>query len=191
MDSQIAFEDGSVHSLYVPSGSESGLKLNRGLTVTAGGQSNFTIDFDLRKSVNDPQGKPDFKLRPTLRIVDNIEAGHIAGIVDAALLTEASCADEDPATGNAMYVYEGAAVTPEDVDGGDPEPITSSLITLDSGSGEYKYKAGFLAAGDYTVAFTCQADLDDPEKNDAVQFVQPIALTVTAGKTTTHDFTVP
>jgi hypothetical protein len=55
--SYIDFASGARYPLYVPSGSESGLKLIRGFTVAAGSNSNFTIDFDLRKSVIAPPGQ--------------------------------------------------------------------------------------------------------------------------------------
>jgi hypothetical protein len=71
-DSYIDLDDGSRHELEVPSGAETGLKLVSGFRVPAGGEASFTLDFDLRKSVHEPMGAGDsFKLRPTLRIVDN------------------------------------------------------------------------------------------------------------------------
>ena len=78
--SYIDFASGARFPLYVPSGSESGLKLIRGFTVAAGSNSNFTIDFDLRKSVIAPPGQaPNYLLKPVLRMVDNLQVGAIAG----------------------------------------------------------------------------------------------------------------
>src|ERR1044072_3218765 len=51
-DSYIVLTDGSECELRVPSGAESGLKLNRGFTLPADGSVALTIDFDLRKSVH-------------------------------------------------------------------------------------------------------------------------------------------
>ena len=82
--SYIDFASGARYPLYVPSGSESGLKLIRGFTVAAGSTSNFTIDFDLRKSVIAPPGQaPNYLLKPVLRMVDNLQVGAIAGTVDS------------------------------------------------------------------------------------------------------------
>ena len=54
-DSFIELEDGSVHALFIPSGNQTGLKLVRGFVVPVNASADFTIDFDLRKSVVDPE----------------------------------------------------------------------------------------------------------------------------------------
>jgi len=46
MHSYIELDDGSQHPLYVPSGNETGLKLNQGFDISDGGAISFTIDFD-------------------------------------------------------------------------------------------------------------------------------------------------
>jgi hypothetical protein len=48
VSSYIDLQTGARYPLFVPSGSETGLKLVRGFTVAVGGANNFTIDFDLR-----------------------------------------------------------------------------------------------------------------------------------------------
>jgi len=179
-DSYIVMPDGE-HELLVPSGAETGLKLNRGFTVPAGGTADFTIDFDLRKSVHDPlSGGIDYLLRPTLRIVDSAEAGAIAGEVDAALVTD-GCTP-------AVYAYTGAGVTPDDVDGAAPDPVTTAQVKLDEETGLYRYKAAFLEPGDHTVAFTCQAAGDDPAMDDAIVFSGAATVAVAPGTVATHEF---
>ena len=49
----------------------------------------------------------------------------------------------------------------------------------------------FVPAGAHTVAFTCAADDDDAELDDAITFSAPINATVVAGQTTTVDFPAP
>lgn len=177
--------DGAKHRLSIPSNAQTGLKLNRGFTVTDGGESDFTIEFDLRKSVHlDANG---YKLRPTLRIVDNLEGGHISGTV--AETTTAACA---------VYVYEGTGTTPDDMcydqNGGDcadphgVNPITSA--TVDCTSGTCLYETAKLAAGEYTLALNCSADLDTPDADeDLGEATWPVqSVTVNAGETTTVDF---
>lgn len=172
------------YSIWVPSGDETGLKLNRGFVVPVNDSVDFTIDFDLRKSVHEPEGLDgNYILRPTLRIVDNTEVGAIRGTVAEALITDSACTD-----GNAVYVYEGHDVTPDDVDGIEPEPVTTALVTFDDDSGEYEYKAAFLIAGDYTVAFTCQSADDDPATDDSIDFTGAANVTVTTDSDTEHDF---
>lgn len=178
-DSYIVLDAGGEHELTIPSGSETGLKLNRGFTVAAGGASDFTIDFDLRKSVHET-GSGEYVLRPTLRIVDNLEVGSIAGTVSGGLITS-GCVP-------AVYVYSGADITPDDVGGTGAEPVTTATVKLDDGSGTYRYKAAFLEAGTYTAAFTCDADEDDPAQNDSLGFSGTSNAAVTAKAVTTLDF---
>ncbi|VAX34529.1 putative lipoprotein [hydrothermal vent metagenome] len=172
LDSYIELADGTKHSLWIPSANETGLMLTQGCSVTANGVADFVIDFDLRKSVFDPDANlgEDYILKPALRMVDNTEAGSIAGTVDVALTTDATCT-----SGNAVYIYEGLNVTPDDV-GSQVEPVATTLIT-DTNT----YKAAFLEPGDYTVAFTCQAADDNPKTDDAITFVGAVNVTVSVG----------
>lgn len=178
LDSFVEFDDGAQHELHVPSGAESGLKLHSGFTVPAGSAADFTVDFDLRKSLHQPMNASTaYTLRPSLRLVDNVEVGAIAGSVAAALLAE-GCTP-------AVYVFSGADVTPDDVDGNAVEPVTSAAVALDSGSGEYRYRAAWLPPGVYTVAFTCGAAADNPAADDSLAFAPAQGATVSADQTTT------
>lgn len=179
--------NGSKHSLFIPSASKSGLKLVRNFDVPENGSADFTVDFDLRQSVHDPEGaRHDYILRPTLRLIDNTEVGHIA----AEVKDLQNCGTQD---GPAIYVYEGAEseVTPGDVAGADSEtePLTTARLE-DDGDGTYTGKAGFLSAGDYTVAFTCQAGSDSNEADDDIGLQGTQELTVEADKGTTYSYTV-
>lgn len=179
--------DGEEFELSIPSGAQTGLKLNRGFVVPAGGAASFTIDFDLRKSVHEPGGNGEYVLRPTLRIVDNAETGTLSGSVDPSFYDAAG----GTCTG-AVYVFEGDVTEPDDVDGdlGGPDPITSAFVAYDD-NGEYNYTVGFLSAGDYRVAFTCDASADDPEVDDdstTVSFPSTATVTITADGITTHNF---
>lgn len=167
------------YELTIPSGSETGLKLNRGIVIPAGGAADFTIDFDLRKSVH-VTGMGTYILRPTLRLVDNTLVGAIAGKVNP-LSVPSGCTP-------AVYVFSGAGVTPDDIDGINADPVTTANVKLDTISGEYHYKAAFLEAGDYTVSYTCQAAADDPAIDDTLTFAATATVPVTANTVTTHDF---
>ncbi len=173
--------DGSQHELEVPSGAETGLKLVSGFVVPAGGAAAYTVDFNLRKSVHEPMDSADsYKLRPVLRIVDNSMVGAIAGTVAVTLIT--------PGCTPTVYVFTGAGVTPDDVDGVPAEPVTSALVELNSGSGAYEYRAAFLNASNYTAAFTCEAAADDPAVDDALAFSPAQNATVTVGQVTAVNF---
>ena len=188
LDSYVELVGGTQVSLFIPSGDESGLKLHNGFTVAQGGIADFTVDFDLRKSVHDPVGRPDFTLRPTLRLVNNLEVGSISGTVDSALVTDASCTNgPNHDMGNAVYLYAGSGAVVDD-EGSAAPPLASALVTLDTDSGEYRYTIGFVAEGPYTVAFSCQAADDDPTTDDAIAFVGAADVSVTAGNDTIHSF---
>ena len=194
MDSYIEIPNdiNSPYSLWVPSGSQTGLKLVRGFDVPAGGIASFTIDFDLRKSVNNPEGQGNcsgnYQLKPALRLVDNTDVGSISGTVSSGLIQDGSCTG-----GNAVYVFEDHNITPDDVDEINPEPVTSAIVTFDDVTQEYVYKAAFLSSGNYTIAFTCQAENDDPEVDESptlnpITFVGTTNVEVSAGNETIHNF---
>ena len=171
--------DGAQHELNIPSGAQTGLKLVNGFTIEEDETSNYTIDFDLRQSiVHNPQG---YKLKPTLRLVTDDETGTVDGTVDGGLIT-AECSA-------AIYVYAGADVTPGDLGGEDAQPVTTKLVDTDAtGVTEFEYELAFMATGEYTLAFTCEADLDDPETDDTLTWLATHSVTVTAGGSATVDF---
>ena len=181
-DSYIKLNDGSIHELWIPSGSETGLKINTGFELLSAQNLNLMIDFDLRKSVVLSSGT--YKLRPTLRMTNMNNSSDITGTIDPALLSAASCSDSDPATGNAVYLFEGSDTPPEDMRIGNAGPFTSASVELNVTSGNYEYVIGFVPAGSYTLAFTCQADLDDPDTADNIAFSFTENVTVVADQTT-------
>lgn len=207
-DSYLRLEAGGQEcELRIPSGSQTGLKLVRGFTVGAGTTTDFTIDFDLRKSVVAPPGQQTdvdtcgnqaFLLKPVLRIVDNLEVGSISGQVDQSLVAACPSPAEAPYPGN-VYVFgpvpAGTTLVPDDYDGvaDDPDgsdPIASAMVNPDT----FGYTVGFLPPGDYVVAYTCDldnaaVDADAPDSGESVNFVPPTGLpaTVAPGTATTVD----
>ena len=188
-DSYIDLTDGSRSSLFVPSGSQSGLKLNNGFTVPEGGVLALIVDFDLRHSIVKPEGQEGYMLKPVLRLVDESSIGLIRGTIPSTLITGAGCTgDANTGAGNAVYVYSGSVSTPDDVGGVGTQPFVSAPVKFDSVSGTYIYTVAYLPAGSYTAAFTCQATGDNPETDDATVFSAPLAAAVTAGAVTTVNF---
>lgn len=179
MDSYITLQDGTVHELDMPSGSEVGLTIVGGLEVIANIPSEKTIDFDLRKSIvmNSPV---DFKIQPVVNLVSNDQSGSIEGTVRFKMLILSSCSDFRPLTGNAVYLYEGFNVKPDDIDGIGSEPISSALVKPNRSTGKFEYSLGFVPFGEYTAAFTCEADLDDQATDDALNFSTTKNINITS-----------
>jgi hypothetical protein len=174
------------YDLTVPSGNQTGLKLNRGFEVPEGGEVKIYIDFDVRKSIVFANG--EYKLKPTLRLVEDF--GAIAGEVNMTLLLA-------PCLGPSIYVYEGVGTTPDDIERDKGDPVSSAMVKADAGSlTDYSYRADFLKPGDYTVAFVC-ADggplgepADDPDRDDLLSFAPPAGkpATVVDDQTVQIDF---
>ena len=164
--------------MRVPSGDETGLKLIKGFTVAVGSVTDFTIDFDVRKSLVAPPGQKTmmetcggqaYMLKPVLRMVNNLQVGTVSGTVDPNLIA-AECASSTtpPYPGN-VYLFgpiaassADSAVVPDDYDGiaGDPngaDALVSAMVDPNTGN----YTIGFVAPGRYKVAYTC--DMDDTE----------------------------
>lgn len=182
--SVIELLDGRSFPLFIPSGEERGLQLIRGFTVAQGGTTQFTIDFDLRRSIIAPPGlAPNYLLKPVLRVVDNLQVGRIEGTVSGSLVT-AGCTPF-------VYVFQGTGVTPDDSDSDpapDVDPLVSVPVSQNATTGAWSYRVSFLEAGPYTVAFTCGGGTDNPETNETLSFGTPQNATVTANATTTIAF---
>jgi len=179
MDSYIVLKDGTVNELDMPVDSEIGLTIVGGLEVIANMPSAKTIDFDLRKSIimNNPN---DFQLQPVINLVSNDQSGSIEGNIKLKTLISPSCSDFNPLTGNAVYLYEGLNIQPDDIGGKGAEPITSALVKLNNLTGNFEYSFGFLPFGKYTAAFTCESDLDDQSTDDALNFSKTKNINITS-----------
>lgn len=159
---------------------QSHLKLNRSFTIGNAGWVNFTIDFDLKKSLTlqlpqsvKPRPHDAYKLRPTLRILDTeLASTFIRGSVTDTLPTggvPSSCS---------VYTYTGDIVTvvPNDICNDDcvpalapgDRPLDIALVEGPAG-GPFTYQTGSLYPGTYTVALFCE--LDDPASDEALAYI--------------------
>jgi hypothetical protein len=186
--------NGNECELNVPSGAETGLKMNRPIDVPVDGSLALTIDFDLRKSVHAPPGQRSgacttgYVLRPTLRLVNDANVGAIDGTVSFEAGTVPSDCKPN------VYVYEGT-VTPDDMEettaaSPDVDPLVVVGVTIPAGSTSGTYRAAFIPAGSYTAAFTCD---DDTIDDQSLVFVPPagVAVSVQNNVISTVNFTVP
>lgn len=183
--SYVEQEDGSRAPLRVPSNE---LKLGS-VTLSAGGTFNYTLEFDLRKAMVNPPGQDGYLLKPTgLRLVNNSEVGHLTGSVAEGLLINNNCtvAPADALMPVAtVYLYEGADRPLAELsdNGGDNtyQPYASTNVYFD-GVSEYSFSLGFIDAGVYTAALSCDVQ-DDPEVADEVMFLQAQNTEITASST--------
>lgn len=156
--SYIQMADGMTYNLYIPSGEESGLKFVNGITIPANRTATYTAEFDLMLSIRDKPGPdPDVRLRPTVRLVNDIEVGTLTGMVDETLATDSVC--QEAGNGPSVYVFDDG-ITPNsmDVDPAVDDPIATAMVEEqmhDDGTTTWNYTVGFLLAGEYEVAFTC------------------------------------
>ena len=58
-------------------------------------------------------------------------------------------------------------------------------------TGAWRFRLAFVPAGAHTLAFTCAADDDDAELDDAITFSAPIDVTVVPGQANTVNFPAP
>lgn len=182
--SYIQLTDGSKYPLEVPSNQ---LRLN-GVTLSAGGTFSYTLEFDLRKAMvlSNPQ---KYLLKPTgLRLVNTSEIGHLEGVVSEAWLLANGCSVAPADTNQpvaAVYLYSGSDLALNSLaDYGGSEtvlPYASAPVLFDGASG-YSYEVGFIDAGNYTAALTCQLN-DEPEQNDDLTFLLGKNLTITKSLT--------
>lgn len=118
--------DGSAYALVVPSGAQTGLKFNHTFTLSAEAITVLTFDFDVRRSVHQRGRQPVFNLRPTLRLIDTVVSGSIAGSV--------STSDASPLPAGTVVSAQQAGV---EVASAMPDPITGA------------YRLGPVLAGTY------------------------------------------
>jgi len=173
-------------SVSVPSNE---LKLD-GFTAALGGTVDFTLEFDLNKGMTNPVGQAGYFLKPRgVRLVDNNEAGHIDGTVSETLLIDNQCTplSDSSVSVASVYMYEGADIAIDTLEdnGGDEDgslPYTSTAVTFDSEQTSYNFEIGFIKAGDYTVALSCDTE-DNPEVDEDISFIISQNVTVIAGNT--------
>ncbi|WP_299803473.1 DUF4382 domain-containing protein [uncultured Shewanella sp.] len=159
------------------------LKLG-GFEVTSDGVQRFTIHFDLRTALVSNKNNQRYNLKPHgVEIVDNSTVASLYGTVDASLIT--SCVGDEN-EGSFVYLYPGVDMTNEQLtDNFDPainvnplpegavRPVNSTVVEMKDGSNDYSYAFGFIPAGDYTVAFSCSAALDNPESYQGLTIPNP------------------
>lgn len=178
------------------------LKLG-GFTVESGGVQVFVIEFNLHKAMTYNPGPDRYILKPEgVRVVDVETAASISGVVGNELFDgngTPPCIDKaDVNVGNVIYLYEGHGLDVDNladnydsnVDDSVPDtaiaPYASETVAEDG-----SYEIAYLAPGNYTLAFTCEAEADDSELLDGIVIPSPdtqiVELDLAEGESETCD----
>ena len=163
-NSYLVRESGEVHNLYIPSGSQRGLQLIKEIIVAVNRTGDYTAEWDLGKSFNGPPGQlPDVMMKPVVKLVANNEVGTLEGSVANELIAWDAC---DAEFSPSIYVFDdGIEPNPFDDPFAADDAVATGLVneqTNDDGSTSWGYSIGFLLAGNYEVAYTCNGDLFAP-----------------------------
>jgi hypothetical protein len=157
MDDDGEFTDGTDEPLFVPSGAQTGVKLNAPeFTVPENGEVTITADFDARRSVR-VTGR-GYLMRPTIRLIVDDQAGTISGSL-AGLSADSEytvLAYEDGA-----YV-ETEADDPAEGETRFPNAVSSADLTdADEDGTADEYTLPFLSAGSYDIYIAEYRNVDD------------------------------
>ncbi len=136
----LEMEDGSLISLSAPSGAQTGYKAVGSFDVPVNGSVAITADFDARKSVVKAGNSGKYLLKPTIRLIVNDQAGHIAG--------EVSNIPADK--GIMVYAYEnGEYIESEAGEPADEEVRFPNAVTSDVVDENNAYYLAYLAPVSY------------------------------------------
>jgi hypothetical protein len=153
-----------------------------GFTLSAGSES-YVVDFNLAQALQYRSLEDDYLLATDgIRVEDTTTAARLSGSVDSSLFNSVSPCDEkeEPESGNRIYIYSGinladgsladvytdnsSTVVPDVV----VAPFAVGSLYDDPVLGGWQYIFGFLPAGNYTLAMSCNALDDDPVEYDEI-----------------------
>jgi hypothetical protein len=159
--SYITLSTGAQYPLYIPSGSETGLKLVSPFTVAQGSTTQLIIEFNLRQSITSTDGQ-NYVLRPALRLEDQLQVGTITANIDLAALTTQQLGSgvQVSQCKGGLFLFSGATVTPQY--GGGPAVVDFEPIPYDGTTTQVSLSIPYVATGTYTIAATCNYDVYDP-----------------------------
>lgn len=186
----IAINDDSLENSFVQKADDTLERLDApdgGLVLDSirlgSGPQDFTVEFGLAQALQ-LTGTSDYSLTANgVRIENNATAAVLSGQIDSDLFDEVSpCDQSDPETGNRLYLYRGT-YTSADLLGdvfttGSTTPPGDAIAPFAVASmeenlaGDWDYSFGYVPAGDYTLAFSCDTADDDSVEYD--QLVIPL-----------------
>ncbi len=176
--SHVVYEDDSIAPLVVKRKGNDGvgeIQLD-GFTLNQT-DNDFVLEFDLKKSLVDPQNNEEIFLKPRgVRLQNLSESQEIEGTVSQALINNCetdniATAAADSTFGHAVYLYSSDAQVPKDIyeiDEQTPEdaPLATANVVFDQDDNQYEFELAFITPGDYQLGYTCTAHIDDAELED-------------------------
>jgi len=182
-------------NIWIPSGDETGLKLIKDIVIPVNSSGNYTAEWDLGMSFVGPPGlgTGEAIMKPVVKLVANNEVGTLNGTVASEFFVaqegqEVATCPAEPEFAPMVYVFDddGNSEIAINSDGseGTRDPVASGLVAQDMDAVDmpYVYEIGFLLAGNYEVALSCDGQATFNPENGKVA---PIAV----GNVTVIDFT--
>ena len=202
MTSHLVYNDDTIVPLEVKRKSNDGLgEIQISDIDLAVGDNDFVLEFDLKKSLVNPSNSDDVVLKPNgIRLENLAQVEDIEGTVSEQLFMNcetdnAALAPETGSFGHAVYLYSVSEGMKDLYEDGETVPAdapiaTANVVMDDDGTG-YEFEIGFVAAGDYTLGYTCVAHIDDAQTLDAdFTLYDSTAISVVAGEDTDVTFDI-
>ena len=177
---------GTQYPLVLPG--SSGLTFRGQVKVEAKQHSQYLIDLDLRQSITGRGNNACYNLRPALRLANVDNAGHIRGNISRQLLESSHCDVAASGQGAAVYLYPDRNQRPDDIGAPRSGPLSTASVRDAGPDAPLSYELAYLPPGDYTLALTCQAASDDPQRNDPLVFEASASVSVQASSESVVDF---
>ncbi len=205
--------DGDINLSFVQESDDTLKQLNQpqgGLSLPgfslSSAEQDYTAEFGLAQSLQFQSATDDYLLTSDgIRVEDNSTAASLSGRVDTSLFDTVSPCDAktDPEAGNRIYLYEGTGLTVDQladvfttassttVPDNAQAPFAVAILFPEETTGSWQYVFGYLPAGAYTLAFSCDAADDDPVNFDDITVPLPdtqlYELELTEGASSTCD----
>jgi hypothetical protein len=203
LTSHVVYEDDSIAPLIVKRKGNDGvgeIQLD-GFTLNQTANE-FVLEFDLKKSLVDPQNSNEIFLKPRgVRLENLAQSQNISGTISDSLYENCEMDNIDLAPeigdfGHAVYLYAADVAEPTDIyqinqQTATDSPLATANVVLDESDNQYKFEVAFIAPGDYQLAYTCAAHIDDAEIQDVKFNLQQIkTISVADGADLSVNFTV-
>ena len=196
-NSKVRLQDDSEQVLTV----ENGLLQVPGMQLKSGNQK-FVVEFALAQALR--QQTEDFLLTNTgIRVENTATAATLSGEVATNLFNSVGpCSGKtNPQSGNRVYLYQASTATSSrlgdvfsnstDVPANVRAPF--AVASLTSSGDLWKYDFGYVPAGDYTMAFACDTQNDNPVTYDNLTIPLPAnqryPISLSAGENAVCDIT--